>query len=192
MNNYSSAGGNTGRGRGLIGTVSRGAMLGLALVLVLAVTGIGAEEGPGAAGKTPEGTRNFIELHNVYLKWRDGYFGSRSHYRNQLYFLLLDMMGHRIVTGYDYCLLSPELIYEQKLRFAFYNGDWLHIEGKVNIDSIKKIIGDDSSLLMTWWRSQKLVSVSGRLRDYRIDDWGKKVYVIMDDIQVKTPGMKGK
>jgi len=190
MNNYSSACGKTGKGRGLIGAASRWAVFVLAFVLVLSVTGINAQVGPGAADKSAEGTRNFIELHDVYLKWRDGYFGSRSHYRNHLYFLLLDMMGHRIVTGYDYCLLSPELIYEQKLRFAFYNGDWLHIEGKVNIESIKKIIGDDSSLLMTWWRSRKLVSVSGRLRDYRIDDWDKKVYVIMDDIQVKTPGMK--
>lgn len=192
----------------MIRSASRWAKLALVFALLLGGTGAGAEDGPaepggnkpqaernsgpGAADKSVEGTRNFIELHSVYLKWRDGYFGSRSHYRNYLYFLLLDMMGHRIVTGYDYCLISPELIYEQKLRFAFYNGDWLRIEGKVNIDSIKKIIGDDSSLLMTWWRSRKLVSVSGRLRGYRIDDWDKKVYVIMDDIQVKTPGIKGK
>lgn len=169
----------------------------LALLVALAVVPVVARDdaavrtdGDAARqNKVAEGTRNFIELHDVYLKWRDGYFGSRSHYRNHLYFLLLDMMGHRIVTGYDYVLLSPELIYERKLKFAFYNGDWLHIEGKVNMESVKKIIGDDSSLLMTWWRSGKLVSVSGVLKGYRIDDWAKKVYVVMDDIQVRTPGI---
>ncbi len=134
-----------------------------------------------------EGTRNFIELHSLYLKWKDGFFGSRTHYRTQLYFMLLDMMGHRIVTGYDYVLESPELIYQQKLRFAFYGDDWLHIEGRINKESIKKIIGDDSSLLLSWWRSGKLVSVSGILRDYRIDDWGKKIYVVLEDITVKVP-----
>ncbi len=167
----------------------------LALLVALATApGIAGDDGGARGGgdtarhnQVAEGTRNFIELHDVYLKWRDGYFGSRSHYRNHLYFLLLDMMGHRIVTGYDYVLLSPELIYERKLKFAFYNGDWLHIEGKVNMESVKKIIGDDSSLLMAWWRSGKLVSVSGVLKGYRIDDWAKKVYVVMDDIRVKTP-----
>ncbi len=167
----------------------------LALLVALATApGIAGDGGAAGAGgdaarhsQVAEETRNFIELHDVYLKWRDGYFGSRSHYRNYLYFLLLDMMGHRIVTGYDYVLLSPELIYERKLKFAFYNGDWLHIEGKVNMESVKKIIGDDSALLMAWWRSGKLVSVSGVLKGYRIDDWAKKVYVVMDDIRVKTP-----
>lgn len=202
VNSYSSAGTGPGKARWMIMSASRFVALACAIILVLSVSGSGRAGGSEPAGdgaatgrasdKSAEGTRNFIELHDVYLKWRDGYFGSRSHYRNHLYFLLLDMMGHRIVTGYDYILLSPELIYERKLKFAFYNGDWLHIEGKVDIGSVKKIIGDDSSLLMTWWRSRKLVAVSGILRDYRIDDWDKKVYVVMDDIQVKTPGMNVK
>ncbi len=149
--------------------------------------GVPSDRATGGKEAVPEGTRNFIELHGVYMKWRDGFFGSRTHYRNRLYFLLLDMMGHRIVTGYDYRLISPELVYEQKLRFAFYGDDWLHIDGKVDRESIKKINGDDSSLLRTWWRSGKLVSVSGILRDYRIDDWGKRIHVVLDDIKVSVP-----
>ncbi len=145
------------------------------------------EDAKSLSGDMGEGTRNFIELHSLYLKWKDGFFGSRTHYRTRLYFMLMEMMGHRIVTGYDYVLESPELIYQQKLRFAFYGDDWLHIEGKVNKARIKKIIGDDSSLLLSWWRSGKLVSVSGILRDYRIDDWGKKIYVVLEDIVVTVP-----
>lgn len=136
--------------------------------------------------KIDEGKKNFLVLHSVYLKWRDGFFGSRTHYRTQLYYMLLEMMGHRIETGYDYVFDTPSMVYQQKLRFAFYGDDWLHIEGKVNKESIKKIIGDDSSLLLSWWRSKKLVSVSGILRDYRIDDWQKKIYVVLENIEVKV------
>ncbi|MCX7678202.1 MAG: hypothetical protein N2316_03195 [Spirochaetes bacterium] len=146
----------------------------------------GAHQEGNRSEQIDEGTKNFLALHSVYIKWRDGFFGSRTHYRTQLYYMLLEMMGHRIVTGYDYVFESPELVYQQKLRFAFYGDDWLHIEGKVNKESIKKIIGNDSNLLLSWWRSKKLVSVSGILRDYRIDDWQKKIYVILDDIHVKV------
>ncbi len=137
--------------------------------------------------RDPKGSQKFLDLHWMYLKWRDGDFGSRKYYRNLLYYHLLDLMGQRIETGYDYVLLSPELIYEQRLRFAFYYGNWLQIDGKVDIGSIREIIGDDSSLLTSWWRSGKLVSVSGVLRDYRIADWENKIYVILKDIRVKIP-----
>ncbi len=133
-----------------------------------------------------KGTANFIELHDIYLKWRDGFAGSRSYYRRVLYRRLVDLIGKPVVTGYDYYLESPEVIYETKLRFVFYNGNWLQIEGNVKRESIQKIIGNDPSMLYSWWRSKALLSVSGVVRHFRIDDWSRRIYMRLDNVTVKT------
>ncbi len=136
--------------------------------------------------KPDKGTANFIELHDIYLKWRDGFAGSRSYHRRVLYRRLVDLIGKPVVTGYDYYLESPEVIYETKLRFVFYNGNWLHIEGNVKKESIRKIIGNDPSMLYSWWRSKALLSVSGVVRHFRIDDWSRKIYMRLDNVTVAT------
>ncbi len=137
--------------------------------------------------KEPDkGTANFIGLHDIYLKWRDGFAGSRSYHRRMLYRRLVDLIGKPVVTGYDYYLESPEVIYETKLRFVFFNGNWLHIEGNVKKESIQKIIGNDPSMLYSWWRSRALLSVSGVVRHFRIDDWSRRIYMRLDNVTVKT------
>ena len=127
---------------------------------------------------------NFIELHTLYLKWSSGLFGSRKYYRQKIYVHLMELLDKRIKTGYDYYLESPEAVYDTRLRFVFYNGNWLFIEGKVNKDSIKAITGDNPEMLLHWWRTRRLLSVSGKIRNYRIDDWDRKIHVVLDDLSV--------
>jgi len=129
-------------------------------------------------------TANFIELHSLYLKWSSGLFGSRQYYRQKMYMHLMDLLDKYIKTGFDYYLESPEAVYDTRLRFVFYNGNWLYIEGEANKESIKKITGNNPEMLLHWWRSRKLLSVSGKIRRYRIDDWDRKIHVFLDDMSV--------
>ncbi|HPQ51944.1 MAG TPA: hypothetical protein PK253_01745 [Spirochaetota bacterium] len=129
-------------------------------------------------------TANFIELHSLYLKWSSGLFGSRKYYRQKMYMHLMDLLDKYIKTGFDYYLESPEAVYDTRLRFVFYNGNWLYIEGEANKESIKKITGNNPEMLLHWWRSRKLLSVSGKIRRYRIDDWDRKIHVFLDDMSV--------
>ncbi|HPJ36889.1 MAG TPA: hypothetical protein PLT75_00450 [Spirochaetota bacterium] len=129
-------------------------------------------------------TANFIELHSLYLKWSSGLFGSRKYYRQKMYMHLMDLLDKYIKTGFDYYLESPEAVYDTRLRFVFYNGNWLYIEGEANKESIKKITGKNPEILLHWWRSRKLLSVSGKIRRYRIDDWDRKIHVFLDDMSV--------
>lgn len=129
-------------------------------------------------------TTNFIELHSLYMKWSSGLFGSRKYYRQKVYMHLMTLLDKYIKTGYDYYLESPEAVYDTRLRFVFYNGNWLYIEGNANKESIKEIVGDNPEMLLHWWRTRRLLSVSGRIRRYRIDDWDRKIYVFLDDMAV--------
>ena len=129
-------------------------------------------------------TTNFIELHSLYLKWSSGLFGSRKYYRQKMYMHLMSLLDQYIKTGYDYYLESPEAVYDTRLRFVLFNGNWLYIEGNVNKESIKKITGDNPEMLLHWWRTRKLLSVSGKIRRYRIDDWDRKIHVFLDDMSV--------
>lgn len=128
----------------------------------------------------------FRVLQNLHLQWRDGVFGDRPYYRRELYRYLLGLLGKRIRTDYQYYLISPECVYEKRVKSAFSNDQWLVIKGEVETESIRKIIGKDVNLLKQWYRSRLFLAVSGRIRDYRLDDWDKRIVLSLDRMRVEV------
>lgn len=143
---------------------------------------------PSAAYAESDDSARFIALHEHYLNWRDGLFGSRSYNRRVLNDHLVGLLGKSVKTGYDYYLESPVKADDTRLRFVLFHGSWLYLDGKVSKESIREAVGDDPSILLSWWRSRKLLSVSGRIKRFRIDDWERKIYIVLDDVRVAARG----
>jgi hypothetical protein len=131
--------------------------------------------------------KNYLELERLHVGWSEDFFGKGPYYRRVLYNYLVDKLGEEILTDYNYVLISPEGIYRRRLRCKLSYGRWLYIIGDVDIESIKKIIGDDITVLKRWWRSRRLLAVQGRIRKFRVesDEWGKRVVLYLDKIRVK-------
>lgn len=143
---------------------------------------------PSDAYAESDDSARFIALHEHYLNWRDGLFGSRGYHRRVLNDHLVGLLGKSVKTGYDYYLESPVKADNTRLRFVLFHGSWLYLDGKVSKESIREVVGDDPSILLSWWRSRKLLSVSGRIKRFRIDDWERKIYIILDDVRVAARG----
>jgi hypothetical protein len=141
-----------------------------------------------AAYAESDDSARFIALHEHYLNWRDGLFGSRGYHRRVLYDHLVGLLGKSVKTGYDYYLESPVKADDTRLRFVLFHGSWLFLDGKVSKESIREVVGDDPSILLSWWRSRKLLSVSGKIKRFRIDDWERKIFISLDDVRVAARG----
>jgi hypothetical protein len=154
----------------------------LVLVLVLGpVSGPTPDAGSGFAaggthsepdrhtGKLSEGEKNYFLLRNAYVKWHEGLFGSRKFYERKLLSLLFGMIGQEITTGYDYMLVSPDEIFDERVSCNLQTCRWLHIHGPLDAESAKDVVGSDDSALRKSWRSGMLVSVSGNLKRFKLD-----------------------
>ncbi len=121
----------------------------------------------------------FSELKNIYLKWNTGLFKSVRYYKKHAARYILDHINKEIKTDYRYRIISPEGLYGKKLVCNFYIEDWLQINGEIDKNEISKIIAKDAGLLTKFWRSQKLLSVSGVIRNYKFETSNDKVTLIL-------------
>ena len=135
----------------------------------------------------------YLKMHGLYLKWKEGLFGSRKYYENRLAGYLRSLHGKEIETDYRYMLLSPEGIFNKKVRCALTYGGWLKIRGELDTDSVMKVIDGNSLFLRKWWRTTRLVKVSGRVRKFRLakDPYGDVVELHLYSV-VLHDGIKGR
>ena len=116
-----------------------------------------------------ERTIRYHKLQNLYIKWNDGLFGSRKYYQNRLKEYLNNLFKKEIQTGFSYILLSPEGAVDKKVHCKVQFGRWLQIYGELDVNSVNKVIGKNKDILRKWWRTNMLVSISGKVRKYRLD-----------------------
>ncbi|MCP4138360.1 MAG: hypothetical protein GY754_45785 [bacterium] len=143
-------------------------------------------EGGAEEKELSEGFKNYYMLEGIFNKWQDGFFGSKTHHRKSLHWQLVNLLGKPIQTPHNYIMVSPEGLFEKKMRCKLRYDRWLYIHGKLDIESVKKIIGKDSNIIKQWWRTTRLVSLSGKLRKFRFgrDKFGDTVELYFYSVKV--------
>lgn len=128
---------------------------------------------PGGAGlyarEATGGEKNFFALQAHYVKWNEGLFGSRRYHEGRLWRFLISLLGKEITTGHDFMLASPEGVYDKQVVCIFPSYRWLYIHGDLDEESVKSITGNDYAALKGWWRSGRLVAVTGKLKKFKLD-----------------------
>lgn len=163
-----------------------------ALALVFSAPVLDARpDGAGLlAREATEGEKNFFDLQAYYTKWNEGLFGSRRYYEGRLWRFLVKLVGKEITTEHDFMLASPEGVYDKRVVCIFPSFRWLYIHGDLDEESVKNIPGTDYAALKGWWRSGKLVAVTGKLRKFKLDWdaqgdtihlWLEKVTMLYDE-----------
>jgi hypothetical protein len=134
-----------------------------------------------------EAYNNYITLRKLYFKWNKGLLKSKRHYKRVITKHLISIIGKEILTDYDYALISPEGRYEKELSCNLLLGRWLQVKGDIQQETLIKIVEKKPELLTKWWRSKKLLSVSGRLKDFSLDSdpLGEVIIIHLKDIKVK-------
>ncbi|MFH0977234.1 MAG: hypothetical protein V1874_15750 [Spirochaetota bacterium] len=130
---------------------------------------------------------NYIILRKHYIKWNQGLLKNKRHYRRVVTKYLISIIDKEILTDYEYVLVSPEEKYEKELHCNLVFGRWLQVKGDIQQDTFIKIVEKKPELLAKWVRSKKLISVSGRLKDFSLDSYklGEVITIHLKDIKVK-------
>jgi hypothetical protein len=141
---------------------------------------------PNSSSNT-EAYKNFINLKKLYLRWNEGLLKNKRSYRRFIYKYLISIVDKEILTDYDYVLISPEGRYEKELTCKFLLEKWLRIKGDIKQETLAKIIEKNPGLLTNWWRSKKLLSVQGKVKDFKLesDQLGEIIILHLTDIKVK-------
>lgn len=144
------------------------------------------------AREASAGEKNFFNLQAYYTKWNEGLFGSRRYHEGRLWRFLVSLMGKEITTGHDFMLASPEGVYDKQVVCIFPSYRWLYIHGDLDEESVKSIAGNDYAALKGWWRSGRLVAVTGKVRNFKLDWdaqgdtlhlWLEKVTMLYEDVK---------
>jgi hypothetical protein len=147
-------------------------------------------ESPGKTNSSTnnEAYENYINLKKLYLKWNSRLLKRNGSYKRYLNKYLESIIDKEILTDYNYVLISPEGRYEKELICRFSLDNWLRIKGNIQQDIFAKIVEKNPGILTNWWRSRKLLSVYGRIKDFKhesSEQFGEIVILYLTDIKVK-------
>ena len=151
--------------------------MGGSLLLLLMILLSPGQKGLPAADSTKTKTsgekektaiENYYGLRRAYRLWHEGLFGSRKYNYYRLREYLDALRGKRIATPAEFHLLVPESVARPRVVCVFKTCRWLKIKGRLDRKALVPLIKKDPTLLKRWWRSRRLISVSGRLRKYRL------------------------
>ncbi|PKL38111.1 MAG: hypothetical protein CVV44_13165 [Spirochaetae bacterium HGW-Spirochaetae-1] len=154
----------------------------LALLMTPVFAGVSQDFSAGDNALT-----NYFTLMTIYGKWREGLFGSRKYYERELWIFLTDLIHKEIETESDFILVFPESLQEKRVTCIFKYSRWLYFHGEIAVDALAPIIKKDPDLLKKWWRSGTLVTVSGRVKKFRIgrDTYGNTINIWLEKVVVK-------
>ena len=130
------------------------------------------------ASELKEATANYLELEKLYIKWRDGLFGSRRYRKRLLVEYLVSKIGSEIITDYNYIVNLLEVENNRRIHCNLIYQRWLRIIGKIEVESAKKLFRNHPELLKEWSRSGTLLSVYGKIRKFRLDR-DRRGYVVI-------------
>lgn len=130
----------------------------------------------------------YLSIEKHALDWIDGLFGSAKFRETQLSDLCDDSRGERIVTPYSYVLVSPYDTVGSGFVCTFTFESWLVIQGYVEPAQLLPLHAARSEG-SSWWRAASLVSISGKIRKFRLDSYpdGKRLILFLDGISFRTP-----
>ncbi|MBN2041423.1 MAG: hypothetical protein JW864_15385 [Spirochaetes bacterium] len=135
---------------------------------------------------------NYVNLKKLYLKWNTGLFKSTRYYKKYIANYLISIIGKEILTDSNYYLISPENIENKQLICSLYKDRWLQIKGNIKQDDLIGIVKKDPTLLTKWWRSGKMLSIRGVVRDFKLgtDKYGALIILYLKDVKIKEAVQK--
>ncbi len=141
------------------------------------------------ADEIQEPLRNYYRLKEIYLKWKEGLFGSRNYYDKRLRSLLADLIGKEIETENNYIIETPGGLSGSDIKCKFRNCKWLVFHGKIEIKDIENMIKEEPDIFLKWWRSGIFFAVKGVVKKFRIgrNVYGRTVELYFDRIIIINP-----
>ncbi len=142
-----------------------------------------------AADSEGEGSSNYFNIRRYYLKWDQGFEGSKGYFKKNLYSFLVEMIGREITTDYDYI---PEFFDRTSHESRFRSGEWLIITGTITGENIKEIEAFRNKYGRNSQPGKGLFSISGKIKRFRLSDFSEKrrVYLYLDDMMIKNAEVK--
>lgn len=143
----------------------------------------------GADSSAGEGRSNYLNIRRYYLKWDQGFDGSRWYFRKNLYSCLVELIGRDITTDYDYI---PEYADEVTHQSRFRSGEWLVISGVITGEDLKEIDLFREKYGRSSQPGKGLFSISGRIKKFRLSEYSEKrrVYLYLDGMKVNAAEVK--
>jgi len=132
-----------------------------------------------------EGSSNYLNIRRNYIRWDQGFEGSKGYFKKVLYSYMVEMIGRDIITDYDYI---PEYYDRNTYESRFRSGEWLVITGTITGENIKEIDALRSKFGRNSQPGKGLFSISGRIRKFRLSDFSetRRVYLYLDNMKIKS------
>ena len=159
-----------------------------AAALLFSVALCGSAECFAADSKKDLPNALYLSIEKHALDWIGGLFGSSKFRETALADLCDDSRGERIVTPYSYVLVSPYETVGSGFVCSFTFESWLVIQGYVEPKQLLPLHAARSAG-SEWWRAASLVSISGKIRKFRLDSSSdaKRLILFLDGISFRTP-----
>ena len=142
-----------------------------------------------ASDGSTESVMNYLKLRKIYSKWKEGLFGSRKYNERLLKEFLHNLIYKEIKTDYSYAFASPYGARDRDIKCRFSYCQWLIFHGKIDLKGLEKILNNDKTAIKRWWRSKKLLSVSGKVMKFRLgrNRYGDTVEIYLEKIVLSLP-----
>jgi hypothetical protein len=130
-----------------------------------------------------DAAQRYLDIEKIGIKWQEGIFGSTSYHERELDALLAGFIGRQIETPYDFVYLLPYERGRTTLSCMFYYSPWVHIRTEIGTDELRKFLSDKKDAESgSWSKSGRMVRITGRLRDFRLDRsfTGKRLILVID------------
>lgn len=131
------------------------------------------------ASELEDAKTNYFKLEKLYIKWRDGLFGSRRYHKRTLVQYLASKIGSEIITDYNYIVSFLEVENKSKIQCNLIHQRWLRIRGKIEVESAKKFFKNYPELLNEWAKSGTLLSIYGKIRKFKLESDKRGYYVLL-------------
>jgi hypothetical protein len=131
----------------------------------------------------------FLSIEKKVLAWEDGLFGSMNFCAADLDRFLDSSRGAIVVSPYSFILVSPYDTGSAGFACTFEYESWLVISGYVPREQVARIRALSLKEREGWWRSASLVSISGKIRKFRLDSSPdrKRLILFLDGIEFAAP-----
>lgn len=131
--------------------------------------------------------QRYLDIEKTGRKWQEGLFGSTSYYERELDALIVSFIGKQIETPYDFVYLQPYETGRTMISCTFYYSPWVHVKTVIGYEELKKYLSDKKNAESgSWYKSGRMVKITGRLRDFTLDRSfsGKRLILVIDKVSL--------
>lgn len=135
------------------------------------------------SAEVSESELRFLALEKRYLAWDGAIIGAGNYFKHELFSFLANNINKEITTGYDYAVYIPYSGTRSPWAGKFRCASWLAVVVPIDdgfIADLNKIHPENE------WRGEKLVSITGIIRNFALEqnDQAKVVVLYLRKVRV--------